>query len=176
MIHFNYLEFKKMMKDKRIFQFFLERIIHHTIDSHDLLLVPTKNIKVAQALLFEENITLIQFIVQEEKIHDQKNKNILESEVCINHRLKQYTIQIDHIIQINFLIIQSEKPEMDVWNFKDDNRNIPSDFYKVIVLNLDKMKHSKFKSRRDVAFCFLLNDLKEAETYVKKEIKIKDVS
>ena len=65
---------------------------------------------------------------------------------------------------------------MDVWNFKDDNRNIPSDFYKVIVLNLDKMKHSKFKSRRDVAFCFLLNDLKEAETYVKKEIKIKDVS
>lgn len=171
MVQFNEINFKSTFKNKEIFCYFISKICHWNYDHiyEHFIIIPTQNKKVVEGIYYGKRIYLIQFIIQKDLIQDKINKEILEKEILHNYKVAKYTTQIDQIIQINFNLLNTNKKEIDEWNFEDENFIIPKDFYKIIILNLRKMINSSNKEYQTLAHLFLLNDRDKIYECMKKE-------
>lgn len=166
----NYILFKRCLKNKEIFYNILTSVLpyYKNLAKTNLIIIPTKDLKVAEGVIFGKKISLIQFIIQE-KQNKKYLQNILEKELLNNNKVINYTTQIDQIIQIIFDFTNEYPILIHKQTYQDENFILPKNFYKQININMSLLKQNH-ENHKEINDLFSLDDYDQILENIQKDL------
>lgn len=89
-------------------------------------------------LIFGKKVKFIQLIFQKPEWIQYNNFDILEAGLQKKRIARNYLLEIDEIVQYNFILFPNQEFfDFKYWSFKDENHEFHNNYYMVYVLNLD---------------------------------------
>lgn len=114
-------------------------------------------------LIFGKKVKFIQIIFQKPEWTQYNNFDILETGLQKKKIARNFVLEIDEIIQYNFILFPNQNNfDLKYWSFKDENHEFHDNCYMVYVFNLDfiqKRKNNKYYPIFQL-LSFLYNDKK----------------